>query len=215
MSLRFVPDPKKVRAMQLEIDEVFEEMQKIGRLMHEYGLVLSAHSGNISVRRGDKIYIKRRGSMLATLRKEDIVEMELNGVSAGTFLASTEVKVHQEIYKNTSALAVVHAHSPYAIVESLINEEIIPIDEEGAYYLKKIPVLAVKNAIGSDEVAEKLPPLLKKYPAAIVRGHGLFTTGINLESAFGLATVVESVCKLRFLAKIANIKILHYELREW
>ncbi|MEM3444690.1 MAG: aldolase [Thermoplasmata archaeon] len=201
--------------MQSEIEEVFGEMEKIGRLMHENGLVLSAHSGNISVRRGEKIYIKRRGSMLAALRKEDIVEIALEGATAGTFLASTEVRVHQEIYKNTSALAVVHAHSPYAIAESFTGEEIIPIDEEGRYYLKKIPVLAVKNAIGSEEVAEKLPPILKKYPAVIVRGHGLFTTGINLESAFGLATVVESVCRLRYLVRNGNINIHQDELGEW
>ncbi|MEM3395877.1 MAG: aldolase [Thermoplasmata archaeon] len=201
--------------MPVEVEEVFVEMQKIGRLMHEAGLVLSAHSGNISVRRGERIYIKRRGSMLAALNKEDIVEMSLNGASAGTFLASTEVKVHQEIYKNTSALAVVHAHSPYAIVESLNHDEIIPIDEEGAYYLKKIPVLAVKNAIGSEEVARQLPDLLKKYPAAIVRGHGLFTTGINLESAYGLATVVESVCKLRHLARNSGINIQNVKLGDW
>ncbi|MCX8173924.1 MAG: aldolase [Thermoplasmata archaeon] len=201
--------------MPVEIEEVFAEMHRIGRLMHESGLVLSAHSGNISVRRGEKIYIKRRGSMLSSLKKEDVVEMSLDGASAGTFLASTEIKVHQEIYKNTSALAVVHAHSPYAIVESLTNEEITPIDEEGAYYLKKIPILTVKNAIGSEEVARQLPGLLKKYPAAIVKGHGLFATGINLESAYGLATVVESVCKLRYLARNAGVNIEQAELKEW
>lgn len=190
-------------------------MEHIGKLMHESGLVLSAHSGNISVRHGDRIFIKRRGSMLARLRAEDIIELPLDTESSGTFLASTEVKVHKEIYRHTSALAIVHAHSPYAIVESLYNNEVIPIDEEGAYYLKKIPVLAVKNAIGSDEVAEKLPEIIKNYPAAIVRGHGLFATGINLESAYGLATVVESVCRIRYLAKQAGIELDNAELRKW
>jgi L-fuculose-phosphate aldolase len=201
--------------MSKELEEVFSEMEHIGKLMHESGLVLSAHSGNISVRHGDRIFIKRRGSMLARLRAEDIIELPLDTESSGTFLASTEVKVHKEIYRHTSALAIVHAHSPYAIVESLYQNEVIPIDEEGAYYLKKIPVLAVKNAIGSDEVAEKLPEIIKNYPAAIVRGHGLFATGINLESAYGLATVVESVCRIRYLAKQAGIELDNAELRKW
>lgn len=215
MNLQFAQDQKEVRMMEMEVEEVFEEMARIGRLMHESGLVLSAHSGNISVRRGENLYIKRRGSLLASLKKEDIVRLPISGVASGTFLASTEVKVHQEIYKHTSALAIVHAHSPYAIVESLRNEEIIPIDEEGSYYLKKIPVLNVKNAIGSDEVAQKLPEILKQYPAALVRGHGLFSTGINLETAFGLATVVESVCRLRYLARIAGVGVEKSMLGEW
>ncbi|MGC8912795.1 MAG: aldolase [Thermoplasmata archaeon] len=201
--------------MPEEFDEVFAEMHRIGKLMHASGLVLSAHSGNISVRRGDKLYIKRRGSMLADLRKEDIVKIPVDTESAGTFLASTEVKVHREIYRRTTALAVVHAHSPYAIVESLYEKEIIPIDEEGIYYLKRIPVLAVKNAIGSDEVAEKLPEILMRYPAAIVSGHGVFATGINLETAYGLATVVESVCMLRNIARCAGISVSAGGLKDW
>jgi len=46
--------------------------------------------------------------------------------------------------------------SPFGIVLSLKQREIIPIDMEGSYYLKKIPVLCCKKSIGSDEVASRL-----------------------------------------------------------
>lgn len=37
---------------------------------------------------------------------------------------------------------------------------------------------------GSDEVAEKPPPLLHNYKAAMVRGHGSFAVGQMLEEVF-------------------------------
>ncbi len=45
-------------------EEIFEEMERIGRMLESRGLILSARSGNMSVRVGDKIYIKRSGAMM-------------------------------------------------------------------------------------------------------------------------------------------------------
>ncbi len=50
-------------------------------------------------------------------------------------LASAELAVHRSIYKKTSALAVVHAHPPYAVALSFTEKEIVPCDMEGRVLL--------------------------------------------------------------------------------
>lgn len=179
--------------------DIYEEMKKYGKFLENRGLNLSSHSGNISVRRGNRIYIKRRGAMMGDLREQDIVETGIEEDDSGVVIASTEIGVHRAIYQNTSALAIVHAHTPYAIALSLVKDEIVPIDDEGRYHLKKVPVLDVEDSIGSEKVEKKLPPILQDYNAAIVKGHGTFAHGELLEEAYNWITVVESICKLIYL----------------
>ncbi|MFP3871298.1 MAG: aldolase [Candidatus Natronoplasma sp.] len=181
--------------------DILEEMRKYGKFLENRGLNLSSHSGNISVRRGNRIYIKRRGAMMGDLKEQDVVETGVEEDDSGVIIASTEVGVHRAIYQNTSALAVVHAHTPYAISLSLVRDEIVPIDDEGQYHLKKVPVLDVEDSIGSDEVERKLPDILQDYNAAVVKGHGTFAHGENLEEAYNWITVVESICKVIYLVE--------------
>ena len=181
--------------------DIYEEMKKYGKFLENRGLNLSSHSGNISVRRGNRIYIKRRGAMMGDLEEQDIVETGIEEDDSGVVIASTEIGDHRAIYQNTSALAIVHTHTPYAIALSLVKDEIVPIDDEGQYHLKKVPVLDVEDSIGSEEVEKKLPPILQNYNAAIVKGHGTFAHGELLEEAYNWITVVESICKLIYLVK--------------
>ncbi len=185
-------------------EDIFEEMKKYGKFLERRGLNLSSHSGNMSVRRGDRIYIKRRGAMMGDLKKQDVVETGVKKDDSGVMIASTEVGVHRAIYKETSSLAVVHAHTPYAISLSIVRDEIVPIDDEGRYHLKKIPVINIENSIGSDKVEKELPQVLKNFDAAIVKGHGTFAKGENLEEAYNWITVVESICKVIYLVEKLN-----------
>ncbi len=117
-----------------------EQFTRFGRELFLQG-VNSSHSGNISVRAGDRIFITRRGSMLAGLVQGDIIETGLREDDGHITLASTEIKIHPAIYLQTSALAIVHAHPPFAIAISMDAEEIVPMDTEGVYYFKTIPVI--------------------------------------------------------------------------
>ena len=55
---------------------MLKDFQRFGRDLFLAGLN-SSHSGNLSVRRGDKIIITRRGSMLGNLAEQDIIETGL------------------------------------------------------------------------------------------------------------------------------------------
>ena len=180
-------------------EEIFREMERIGRMLESRGLILSARSGNMSVRKGDKIFIKRSGAMMGYLKEGDVVEAHISEEKPEG--ASIEYKVHRAIYLNTDYTAVIHAHTPYAIVESMDGEDIVPVDAEGRYYFESIPVLNVEKAISSDEVAERIPPVIGKYGVAVVKGHGTFAAAMTLEDAFSRITEVESACMLRYLRR--------------
>ncbi|MCL5058480.1 MAG: aldolase [Actinobacteria bacterium] len=174
--------------------------QQIGRDLFQSGLN-NSHSGNISVRFGDRIIITRRGSMLGHLQVGDLIETGLDKNDSNITLASTEIRVHRAIYKGTPALAIVHAHPPHAISLSLAEDEIIPVDSEGSYLLHKIPVIHAEHTIGSEELEQSLPEMLKEYKAVMVRGHGSFAVGQLPEEAYQWTSSLEHSSRIIMLTR--------------
>jgi L-fuculose-phosphate aldolase len=202
------------------IDErIFRQFQEIGRDLYVADLV-SSHGGNMSVRLGDRLVIKRRGAMLGRLKEGDLVETGLEKPDSGIALASTELVVHRAIYVATPALAVVHAHPRTAIALSLSREEIVPIDNEGSYLLHRVPVVTAEFASGSAELVEKLPRALQEYKIVMLRGHGCFSIGQTLEEAFQWVSCLEESCQIILAAKAINEPLVEYrkmseEYRTW
>jgi len=172
-------------------ESAFLSFKEIGRDIFLRGLI-SSHAGNMSIRRGDSMFITRRASMLGQLKQTDIIEVGLNRIDAHILMASSEYVVHRAIYGNTSALSVVHAHPPYATLLSMTEDELIPIDSEGSYLFKKVPVVSLEKTIGSSEAAEVVSRYLRDYKIVLMRGHGSFARGDMLEEAYMLTSSLES-----------------------
>src|SRR3990172_8233780 len=144
------------------IDErIFEQFRAIGRDLYVAGMI-SSHGGNLSVRLGDQVVIKRRGAMLGNLKPHDLGETRLDKNDSGVALASTELLVHRTVYMSTPALAICHCHPRTAIAFSLSRDELVPIDNEASYLLKKIPVVSEEFASGTPEMANKVANALKR-----------------------------------------------------
>lgn len=188
---------------------LYEEFRDIGRDIFLSGLT-SSHGGNMSVRVGDKIIIKRRGAQLGRLKPSDLVETSLRGQDSGIALASTELIVHRAIYENTSALAIIHAHPRTAITLSLSRDEIIPIDNEGSYLLHKVPVVSVEYASGSKEMAEKVSEALRGYKIIMQRGHGCFSIGQTLEEAYHWVSALEEASDIILEHKLLGEELIEY-----
>jgi len=159
--------------------------------------LVSSHSGNMSVRTERGSLITRRGAMLACLGEGDLVHAPFVGKAEG---ASTELIVHQALYAHTEAKACLHCHPPHAVLLSIYLKEINPIDAEGRHILGKVPVVEVAQPIGSREVAEALPPLMKEHRVVLVRGHGTFAIGQDLEEALMYTSTLENSAKILYLA---------------
>ncbi len=188
---------------------LYEEFRDIGRDIFVTSLT-SSHGGNMSVRVGDKIIIKRRGAQFGRLKRTDFVETSFQGKDSGIIRASTELIVHRAIYEQTSALAIIHAHPRTAITLSLSRDEIIPIDNEGSYHLHKIPVVSVEMASGSKEMATAVSEALRGYKIIMQRGHGCFSVGQTLEEAYHWVSTLEEVSDIILEFELLGEKMIEY-----
>lgn len=176
----------------------FSSFIKVGKELGRLGLI-SSHSGNMSIRCEDGILITKHKAMLTCLEETDLVVAPFKGPCPG---ASSELLVHQAIYDQTNAKAILHCHPPYAVLLSFYLDEISPVDVEGRLILKKVRVMEVKNPVGSEEVAQAIIPCLQEGKIAIIRGHGSFAIGEDLEEALMLSSVLEFSCKILYLAML-------------
>lgn len=188
---------------------LYEEFRDIGRDIFVTGLT-SSHGGNMSMRMGNKIIIKRRGAQFGRLKPFDFVTTSFQGKDSGIVRASTELIVHRAIYQKTSALAIVHAHPRTAITLSLSRDEIIPIDNEGSYLLRKIPVISVEMASGSQEMAEAISESLQVYKIVMQRGHGCFSIGQTLEDAYHWVSALEEISDIIFEHELLGEPLIEY-----
>jgi L-fuculose-phosphate aldolase len=181
----------------------FESLARVGKELNNRRLVAS-HAGNISIRNAGRIIIKKRAAMLGWLTPEDFISCSLEEEDSGALLASTETEVHRQIYLQTDAMAIIHAHSPYCVALSLVENEITCIDAEGIFMYKKLPVVELDVPAGASEAAQKVPPLLKNYPVVVVRSHGVFAKGITIEDALQNVTGAEQSAEVRYLTLLTG-----------
>jgi L-fuculose-phosphate aldolase len=192
------------------IDErIYEMFREIGRDLYGQNMI-SSHGGNLSIRLGDKVIIKRRGAMLGALKMHDLIETRIDKNDSGVALASTELLVHRTVYQKTPALAICHCHPRTAIAFSLSRDEIVPIDNEASYLLKKIPVVTEEFASGTPQMANKVAEALQNYKIIMLRGHGSFSTGQTLDEAFFWASTLEEACQIMLSAKLINEPFIEY-----
>jgi L-fuculose-phosphate aldolase len=167
--------------------------------------LVSPQGGNLSVKLGERLVITHRGSALGYIREGDLVETGISKNSRVTPLASTELEVHRCIYKNTPALAVVHAHPPHAVALSFSEKEIVPPDIEGRALLSSVPVLCTGTEAKAVELADRIARLLGEHRVVLVRGHGTFAASQLLEEAYYYTVVLEQSCRLLYLLKALQV----------
>ena len=179
---------------------ILSQFQTVGRDLFTKGLV-SSHSGNLSIRLGERLIITRRGSRLNCLEENDLIETGLNKNDRNTPLASVELPVHRAIYRETPALAIVHAHPPHAVALSLTETEIVPIDTEGQLIMEEVPVLGWNMKVKPGALGDEIAQALKQSRVVVVHGHGTFAIGQLLEEAHNYTTTLEESCQVICLLK--------------
>ena len=183
---------------------ILSQFQIVGHDLFTRGLV-SSHSGNLSIRMGERMFITRRGSRLGCLEEHDLIETGINKNDRNTPLASTELAVHRAIYQQTTASAVVHAHPPHGIALSLTETEIVPSDAEGLSIVGRIPVLGWHMTVRPGGLADIIAQALRQCRIVMVHGHGSFAIGQLLEEAHNCTTTLEESCRVICLLKALQV----------
>ncbi len=185
---------------------MLSQFQAVGHALFAQKLV-SSYSGNLSIRQGDRLLITHRGSGLGSIKEADLIETGIVRNNRATPLASSELAVHRSIYKNTSALAIVHAHPSYAVALSFTEEEIIPRDIEGWSLLPRVLILGKEIMAKAGELGEEIAEALRQDRVVVVKGHGSFAIGQLLEEAYYYTSILEQSCRLLYLLKALRVNL--------
>ena len=170
-----------------------EELIRCGKKMVESGLAYPT-SGCISKRAGNQILISAPGSMLDDLENKIMV---VPIYEPSDLHNSPEIGMHRAIYKQTSALALAHAHSTFSVIESLLNEGmVVPRDGESQHLLPQIPIVTGESS--SVELAEEVTQALKEYKGVIIKGHGSIARGDTANETLAILFSIEHTCKVKY-----------------
>ena len=117
------------------------ELVRYYRWLRQYGYN-DSHSGNASVRDGERIWITPSGASADELAAEQLIACTTSQRCPEG--ASLDAPLHMKVYeKNPRARAVLHSHGPYTVALTLGGEDFVPIDFEGQYYFPRVPVITV------------------------------------------------------------------------
>jgi len=181
----------------MSIDKnIFKDFDLVGKDLSDRGLI-SSHAGNISLRIDEHLIVTKSGSMSGWLNPDELVMVSIeNSDDENEKFASTESIVHKEIYRNTDAKAIIHAHNPYCTTLSFILNEIKCLDLEGKLFLDTIPVIECENPTASPELAKKVSQNLIDNPVVVVKSHGIFAKGNTLKEALKHITGAEQSAEI-------------------
>jgi len=183
---------------------ILSQFQTVGHDLFTRG-VASSHSGNLSIRLGERIIITRRGSMLNCLQEHDLIETGISRNDRSTPLASPDLAIHRAIYRETQALAIVHAHPPHAIALSLTETEIVPSGAEGLSVVGTVPVVGWHMEVRPGGLADIIAQALKQHRIIMVHGHGSYAIGQLLEEAYNFTTILEESCQVLCLLRSLQV----------
>ncbi len=163
--------------------------------------------GNISTRDTDSglIAITPSQTRYDTMTWEDILLINAQGevIEAKPKLKpSIEIPTHLLIYRELSEInAVIHTHSHYACVLSMLYDE-VPLVHVEQLFLIDSPIPVSEYVIpGTAEMAMVVVEKLRKVPGMIIRNHGPVVTGNNLNEALKRSLMIEDVSKIYYSAR--------------
>jgi len=185
-------------------EQLRAEIVEVGRRMYARGYVAS-NDGNISSRLDDNRLLTTPTAVSKGYMTPDmmvVVDYDGNRLS-GERKASSELKMHLEIYRNRPDVnAVVHAHPPLATGFAVAG---IP--------LTRAVLAEVITTLGSVPIAEyatpstaELPEAVRKYIKAhdgiLLANHGAVTCGDSVTSAYHKMETIEHFAKISLVARL-------------
>ena len=180
-------------------------------------------SGNVSVRTDlsgkEGFFITPSGVKYNDLQEDKIVFLEMDEKKNEQKIIdhglnpSSEWKFHQDIYINKpDAIAIVHAHSPYATAVSAHGKNIPAFHYMVALAGGNDIKCADYATFGTKQLSINIIQALNDRKGCLMSNHGQVVFGKNLDQAFELAEEIENICHQYInTIKLGKPKILSFE----
>ncbi len=172
------------------------------RWLRRYGLN-DSHSGNASLRLGERLLITPTGACADTLRPAALVAGPVTGARPDG--ASRDWALHQAVYRrHRHAAAILHSHCPHAVALTLAAGDFEPLDLEGRLYFPRVPTVDADGTRYLDTAPEPVAKALDAHGIAILRGHGVYAMGRDLDEAYRLTCSLEQSATIAWLARFGG-----------
>ena len=187
---------------------------EICKRVHANGWVAS-NDGNISIRTGpNTVLCTPTGMSKGYLTTDQLVKVDMDGNKLeGELEASSEVKIHLDVYKNKKGInSAVHAHPPYSTAYAVAG---IPLDQcvipEIIVSLGSIP-LTKYGTPSTTEIPDSIRDHLGDHNAFLLENHGAFTIGGDVYQAYYRMESMELFARISLLARtLGNVNTISEE----
>ena len=162
--------------------------------------IITATGGNVSVRcddNPDECWVTPSGIFKGDLRPELMVRIRMDGerLDSDAPKPSSEWPFHtQTLIKKPKAMAVIHAHAPYATIMANTGLPFLPVSSEAAFFgeIQRIPF----TMPGTNQLAELVSDGLKSESVVLMENHGIVVTGTSLRRACDTVQIIERTCEV-------------------
>ena len=194
---------------------IVADFARMGRQLSREALVKGT-MGAISMLHPDEpglMISTRHSTMLARLDERGIVGGRLGGNPPRGAIA--EWKVHEVLLASVAMVtggpaACIHMQGPYTTAASCEKDLILvqPIDVLGKEHIGKV-VIVDPDDDAVEEYLRQVAEALQQggMRCVVVRGHGAYAVGANLDQAMANAAMLEHSMQVLLLARQANLKI--------
>lgn len=201
---------EKMKSDELE-KALRKKVAEISRLLYNK-LSISSEGANVSVQYDpETILVTPRLKFKGSIESGDIVKVKLNdGSVIGAGTPAAETPTHIAIYKKRPDVnAVVHAHLPLATGIHSTGYEMKNVNQEFVVFDKE-PIAI--DFVHPSKLAEAVSEIMLKTNLVIVKHHGVFAVGRDLDKAFLGVEVLEVSSKYILAQKIiGQINLLNSE----
>ncbi|MFL8938327.1 L-ribulose-5-phosphate 4-epimerase [Rossellomorea oryzaecorticis] len=189
------------------MEELKRKVCEANKALKENGLVKWT-SGNVSLRIPNRnlVIIKPSGVHFEELTADKMVVVDLDGnVIKGDLKPSVDTASHLYVYRHRQDIhSIVHTHSPFATSFAIRGESLPAYATTAANIFGKGVPCSGFAAIGEEEIGEQIVSNIGESPAILLRNHGVFTVGKNVESALKAAVILEEVAEYSHYATLHN-----------
>ncbi len=163
-------------------------------------------SGNVSFRDSNtnNVVIKPSGVHFDDLKPEDMVVVDLYGnVVEGHLKPSVDTASHLYVYRHRDDIhSIVHTHSPFATSFAIRGLNIPSYTTTAANIFKDYVPCSDFAAIGEEEIGRQIVDNIGSSPAVLLRNHGVFTVGTDIEHALKAAVILEETAEYAHYATL-------------
>ena len=195
--------------MEQTLEEKLSQAIWAAKSLFERGKT-SGSSANLSIRHGDRIYITGSGTCFGTLKPSDFSVVSLKGEHLEGPKPSKEFPLHGALYgKSDEIQAVLHIHSPYAVIWSCLNHENEKdcIPDHTPYLKMKVGTVGLipYEKPGSKELFAAFGERIYDSDGYLLRNHGPVVGGRDIMDAFYKIEELEESARVAWELKKAGL----------